>query len=631
VDRVEGDQARLTRPAEDGEIVETRPLNELVVIREFGEAMYPGLSTVGRVERGGDRPFHSVINAENYHALETLLYAYEGQVDCIYIDPPYNTGDRNWQYNNNYVDGSDDYRHSKWLSFMERRLSLALRLLQPNGVLICTVDEHEVHHLGVLLEQVFPQATRQMVTIVNNPKGVTQDRFSRVEEYACFCFLGRAGVSGLGDDLLTPLTEDEIASDGGPPRWKGLLRSGSEAARRDRKDMFYPVLIDVERGAVLGTGQPLPLGDDPDFETPIDGLTPVWPVRKDGSLGRWSVGHETLQNLIDKGWVRLGKQDAKRRSWGISYLSRRHREQIEAGLLTQVAFDETRNAVEVRYIDPEMRRVKTVWHRSSHDAGAGGADLLRTFLGGERRFTFPKSLYAVRDALAATVGDNPDALVLDFFAGSGTTLHATALLNREAGGRRRCILVTNNEVSGDTADDLAKEGLMPGDDDYEARGVYWNVTKPRCEAAITGLLPNGEPVPGRYLDGSAFADGFDENVEFLELIYLDRDTVDLGRAFQSIASLLWLKAGGQGAKISEIDGAWSAPAGAPYAVLFDPKDWRGFVDAFQQRDDLRHAFVVTDSVAVYQQIVQELPDWINATMLYEDYLSTFQINTQSTP
>jgi adenine-specific DNA-methyltransferase len=134
--KVTNGQATLSRHDGDGPISEAHAVTDLVVVREFGEPMYPGLRSVGRVERGGDKPYHVVMNAENYHAVETLIYTSEGKVDVIYIDPPYNSGARDWTYNNDYVDRTDDYRHSKWLSFMERRLLLAQRLLQPNGVLL---------------------------------------------------------------------------------------------------------------------------------------------------------------------------------------------------------------------------------------------------------------------------------------------------------------------------------------------------------------------------------------------------------------------------------------------------------------------------------------------------------------
>jgi adenine-specific DNA-methyltransferase len=148
----------------------TRSCDDLVVVAEFRDPIYPGLVSTGRVERGGDKPFHTVINAENFHALQTLLYTNEGRVDAIYVDPPYNTGARDWKYNNDYVDSDDQYRHSKWLAFLERRLKLAKQLLNPDhAVLIITIDEKEVHRLALLVEQVFPEAAIQMVSVAINP------------------------------------------------------------------------------------------------------------------------------------------------------------------------------------------------------------------------------------------------------------------------------------------------------------------------------------------------------------------------------------------------------------------------------------------------------------------------------
>src|SRR5699024_10086101 len=139
-------------------------VDDLVVVAEFRDRIYPGLVETGRVEQAGlEVPYHSVINAENFHALEMLTYTHRHSVDCIYIDPPYNSGAQDWKYNNNYVEADDDYRHSKWLAFMERRLKVARELLNPeDSVLIVTIDEKEHLRLGLLLEQTFPEADIQM-------------------------------------------------------------------------------------------------------------------------------------------------------------------------------------------------------------------------------------------------------------------------------------------------------------------------------------------------------------------------------------------------------------------------------------------------------------------------------------
>lgn len=562
---------------------------EVLVERRLGEPIYPALRSKGQLRRGDpSRRAHAVIEGENYHALQLLTYTHVGHVDLVYLDPPFNTGARDWRYNNNYVDSNDSYRHSKWLSMMEKRLRLCRRLLAPDGVLIAAIDEHEVHHLRMLLEQMFPEAQIQMVTVVINPKGVTQERFSRVEEYLVFCFFGAASISGVGDDFLTPQSDQDAGENDGRPRWKGLLRSGAASLRRDRESMFFPLLIDPDRGAVVGAGDALPLEEQPDFESRVDGLSTVWPVRSDGQLGRWGVGPETLRRLIANGYVALGGHDERRRTWAVSYLSRMHQEQIAAGVLEVLGHDERRNVIDVRYSDLAGRRVKTVWHRSRHDAGAGGSDLLTKFLGRPGLFQFPKSVYAVRDAMAVTLRAKPDAVIVDPFAGSGTSLHATMLLNAADGGRRQSILITNNEVEDEVARRLHRQGLFRGDPEFEAHGIFEAVARPRVSAAVTGQRGDGTLVPDEYFDGTSHADGFAENVEFFEIDYLDPLDVELGRTFHELLPTLWLAAGGAGERNGLEAGSSIAPAGVPYAFLFDPSGVQHLVVQLSHLG-LRHA------------------------------------------
>lgn len=202
VDSLKGQEASI-HPRAGGESRTIR-LDELLVTATLGQPIYPALTSVGSVHRSDERPYHAVINGENYHALQLLQYLFARQVDCIYIDPPYNTGARDWKYNNNYVDSDDDWRHSKWLSFMDKRLRLAKNLLKPDGVLIVTVDEHELHHLGMVVEDVFrsPAYLRYGVTIVNNPKGTFKANFGRVDEQAIFV------VPNVGHDIINPRPAD---------------------------------------------------------------------------------------------------------------------------------------------------------------------------------------------------------------------------------------------------------------------------------------------------------------------------------------------------------------------------------------------------------------------------------------
>jgi adenine-specific DNA-methyltransferase len=474
----------------------------------------------------------------------------------------------------------------------------------------------------MLLEQpdLFRDAYRQLVSIVVNPKGVTQERFSRVEEYAVFCFLGDSAVTSIGDDLLTPLSDEEEDAEGiSRPRWKGLLRSGTNSRREDRKRMFYPVLVDPDRGAVLDVGEPLlPVSVKPDFKKKIKRLVPAWPVRRDGTLGNWGVGHTTLKKLIDQGFVSLGQHDPKRNTWGISYLAKTAQAQIASGVLEVIGRDERRNVVDVRYTAPKSRRIKTMWHRTTHDAGAYGADVLRTLLGG-RKFPFPKSIYAVRDTLASVVGDRPNALVLDFFAGSGTTLHSLALLNASDGGQRQCILVTNNEVDHETARRLYEEGHYRGDPEFESNGIFEQVTRPRCEAVLRGVRPDGQKLPEDLA-------GFRENLEFFELTYAAADDVDLGRYDDALLPLVWLAAGGGGPRDRKAKRPFSMPPGSRYGVLFNEKHFRAFQKELGARPEVTHVWLVTDSEAAYAEMTSRLPKRVKASMLYGDYLRSFRVN-----
>lgn len=230
----------------------TFQLDEIVAIAEFGEPIYPTLKPLDAVQNAPDSDlWHTLIEADNYHALQLLEYLYAEKVDCIYIDPPYNTGAKDWKYNNDYVDSSDAYRHSKWLSMMEKRLKIAKKLLNPNdSVLIVTIDEKEYLHLGCLLEEIFSGKTMQMVSITINPSGAKRDNlFSRSDEYAYIILFGNAQVvhpKGNGD-------EREV-------RWWYLRRTDYASRRGTIKGgvaQFYPIYVDDKTMKIIAIGEAL--------------------------------------------------------------------------------------------------------------------------------------------------------------------------------------------------------------------------------------------------------------------------------------------------------------------------------------------------------------------------------------
>lgn len=241
VEKIEDGQAACFHKATKERVV--LPVDALVCVAQFGEPIYPYLQPLDTVCNAPDSDlWHTLIEADNYHALQLLEYLYAGKVDCIYIDPPYNTGARDWKYNNDYVDGNDTYRHSKWLSMMEKRLQLAKKLLNPNdSVLIVTIDEKEYLHLGCLLEEIFSEARMQMVTSVISAKGVVRTgQFSRVEEYI---FVIEFGSSSLVPGIYNMLDNEVKKESERSIEWLGFRRRAPQAKRESRPNQFYPVFV----------------------------------------------------------------------------------------------------------------------------------------------------------------------------------------------------------------------------------------------------------------------------------------------------------------------------------------------------------------------------------------------------
>jgi adenine-specific DNA-methyltransferase len=610
----------------DGEDVADAVLDDLVVVAEFRDPIYPGLISTGKVERGGDKPFHTVINAENYHALETLLFTHRGKVDCIYIDPPYNTGAKDWKYNNDYVESDDLYRHSKWLAFMERRLLLAKELLNPDdSVLIVTIDEKEYLRLGLLLEQTFPDAQIEMVTSVISSKGVARfGQFSRVEEYIFTLRLGSQEVA-LSESNMLDETRSAAAKVGKPIDWLGLRRREPTARRGARPKQFYPVFVDSRTGFVHSIGDEIPTGIDRMTIAAPAGTFAVWPLLPDGTEGLWGITPETARTYFARGYVRARNYKPATRYVAIQYLPSGTVGAIESGDIEVTGRDDD-GAVIATYRSAKGVIPKRVWNMASHNAETGGTVLLSKLLPG-RRFPFPKSLFAVEDALRFFVLEKPHATVVDFFSGSGTTAHAVVRLNRQDGGRRQSICITNNEVAAAEQNALRKNGFRPGDPEWEQWGICEYITKPRIEAAITGKTPSGDPIKGDYkfTDEFPMADGFEENVEFFTLTYEAPLRVASNREFGKIAPLLWMRAGARGRRIEDVTAGWDVAD--VYGVLADLDHTEDFLKGVAENEDVAMAFIVTDEDRLFESVAQELPDHVEPVRLYEAYLRNFEIES----
>lgn len=420
-------------------------------------------------------PVNILIEGDNYHALSVLNYTHKGKIDVIYIDPPYNTGAKDWKYNNNYVDINDGYRHSKWLSMMNSRLVLAKKLLKPNGVLICAIDDNEQAHLGVLLEGLFPEYEKHCITIVHNPGGIQGKNFSYNHEYAYFVF--RSGKKVIG------LQNREDSPDIRPLR---DVSTGNHL-REDALNCFYPIYVKDKK--VIGFGDVCPHTFHPKSVNVMrkDGIMEVYPIDTQGHERKWVFARQTVETIKDELSVEYNRQ---RKIW-----------------------DVIRKKAHFNY--------KTVWDDKSFNANLFGTQLLNKIV--RTRFPFPKSLYAVKECVGAVIKQRKNAVVLDYFAGSGTTGHAVLELNKEDGGNRQFILCTNNE-----------------------NNIATEVCYPRVAKVIRGYKnTKGEKVAGLGGNLKYFRTAFvgaepnDKNKEALtkqatEMLCMREDTFDLMKETKTI-------------------------------------------------------------------------------------------------
>lgn len=625
--KVEDDTAVCVKPEQKDETV-TFELKDIVRVAEFGEPIYPYLKPLDSVCNAPDSDlWHTLIEADNYHALQLLEYLYAGKVDCIYIDPPYNTGAKDWKYNNDYVDGNDAYRHSKWLSFMQRRLQLAKKLLNPaDSVLIVTIDEKEYLHLGCLLEEMFPEARMQMITTVISAKGVVRTgQLSRVEEYI---FILEWGGSCVCSSIYNMLDDEVKKESDRSIEWLGFRRRAPQAKRNSRPNQFYPIYVNNVDGKIASIGDVVQHGIDRNSIFVPDGCTALWPLSKDGDERLWSLVPEQDRLNFEKGYLKVNNWNSANKSGTVYYLPSGTIKDIENGKATIVGYN-TDGSVEAKYHSEGTTPPKRVWNMKTHNAETYGTNILNAIIG--KRFDYPKSLYAVHDVIRFFVANKPNAIIVDFFSGSGTTLHAVNLLNAEDGGHRRCIMVTNNEVSADEAKMLKDKGYQPGDAEWEKLGIAHYVTWPRTVCSIKGQDVNGNPLKGDYLGSEPpmhMADGFKANAAFFKLGFLDPTAVSLGMRISEMLPTLWLKTGAKG-KCPELTGEQVPDMlilpENQFAVLINENTFADFAEKLAEHPEIQTVFLVTDYEVNYQSMVKNL-NVENAYQLYRDYLDHFRVN-----
>lgn len=428
---------------EHTEEVDERLLEEIPVLCEDKER---------RICKDETLPWNFIIEGDNLQALYLLEKTHKGRIDCIYIDPPYNTGAKDWKYNNDYVAKEDVYRHSKWLSMMERRLMLAKVLLNPQtGVIIVAIDDNELNTLGMLLQEIFPTYKLFCVTVVHNPNGNQGKNFGIANEFAYF-------ILPSGEQILSYENRQN------EPDIRPLRDvSGNNNMRTDAKNCFYPIYVKGEK--IIGFGNVCEDSYHPMSANIVrdDGIIEIYPLDASNNERKWVFARKTVESITDELKV----------EWNSS----------------RKIFDIIRYKTHFTY--------KTIWNKKAYNANSYGSKLVNKILGKEQ-FDYPKSLYTVEECVRAVCGNRENAIILDFFAGSGTTQHAINLLNAEDGGHRQCIMVTNNEVSANEEKKLAQQGYKKGDNEWESLGIAKSVTWPRTVCSINGCDINGNALQGDY-------------------------------------------------------------------------------------------------------------------------------------
>ena len=559
--------------------ITTISLCDLVAVAQFGDPIFPSLEPIAKVENSpNDSLWHTIIEADNYHALQLLEYLYEGQVDCIYIDPPYNTGARDWKYNNDYVDSNDAYRHSKWLSMMKKRLLIAKRLLKETGILIITIDDNELSHLDCILMSMFPEYDRFIVTIEHSKRGRRGKNMAKSNEYGLF--LVRHGLDIICQETAIGL--------GGEVR--NLRRTGSGSLRTQRHKKFYPIYIDTNKQCVVEIGEYLPLDQEPSYDVPNDvkkrfpdsSLSVIWPFDEDGVQKNW---HYAAPRAKDE--LKLGKLSVREQKYGWQvYYQLRER---------------------------NSKKYKTVWTGSHLDASTHGTELLTKILNRGQAFDFPKSLYAVLQCLYASVKDNPSALIVDFFAGSGTTLHAVNLLNAEDNGKRRCILVTNNEVSEAEAQLLTERGYQPGDPEWEKHGICRSVTWPRTEYSILGKRADGTVLSGEYFTNQTTTK--EVNRSFYQLGFVENPASLTPAAKKQIVALIGKDKLPQ--SLVKADSCFIVSEKHTASVLFDPDAADEWLNVLEDQEHITDFYIVAKDSRTYNNIRQKVVDLLGTVTVTE--------------
>ena len=397
------------------EDVEERLREELpVLIEDTGKAI---------ISKEADAPNHILIEGDNLEALTALAYTHEGQIDVIYIDPPYNTGNKDFVYNDQFVDKEDSYRHSKWLSFMSKRLRIAKRLLSDKGVIFISIDDNEQAQLKLLCDEVFGE--KNFIGCI--PRLTSPQRFAQEKN-----------INISHDSLLIYSQNNNVSLN------KIILdNKNGKTLKEDKIGHYY-------KGDTKALIAPISQGYSENCDYDFEYKGKIYkPINKDGIRNRWFWTKKRMEAAAKLGILRETKSG------------------LRMQIYQDVKFDENTNTLITKEIGVRFCSLDLLDNKYSNPNGVADLSVF-----GDIKFNNPKPISLIRTICELYPAKN--STILDFFAGSGTTLHAAMQLNAEDGGHRKCILVTNNE-----------------------NNICEEVTYERNKRVIQGYTtPKGEEVPG---------------------------------------------------------------------------------------------------------------------------------------
>ena len=494
-----------------------------------------------------------LLEGDNLHSLKLLEKTHRGKVDVIYIDPPYNTGKNDdFIYDDKLVDANDGYKHSKWISFMHTRLLCARNLLSPNGIIAISIGYQEVHDLVLICEEMF--SPRQVVAVtVQTSGGKPNGGFNYMHEYIVF----------ISPTDFTPNESENAQTEYSSPYHAMTLANFNQI---QRPNQAYPIFID-DKGCIVGCGPSLAdkikngeyegeKGDYIfDYSVAPKGTIAIYPITKKGDPCVWRLIAPQLLEKWEKGYVKVTPQKVtknNKNAYNIQYLADGIIRKLEAGEFQTVKNDSAKPTLDVLEYKTAGANIPTIWLDKSFYTTKGSNSI--TDLIGRNAFSYPKPVELISEVLQRAT--STDSIILDFFAGSGTTGQAVLEINEKDDGHRTFILCTNNE-----------------------NNICENVTYRRLKTVITG----------KRHDGSEYSQGIPANLKYFRTDFVDKDSEDLSEELLNhIREMIELE---HGIKIDD----------KKYVIILDDEEMDEFTENIEDYPELKAVFISSDILLTGEQ------------------------------